>query len=60
MSASATRVALLARNGAASDRLQAALREAGADVVLVSDPAETDAASVRALVSLFLLQSNQP
>jgi chemosensory pili system protein ChpB (putative protein-glutamate methylesterase) len=60
MTASATRVALLARNGAASERLQAALREAGADVVLVSDPAETDAASVRATGAQALLIALEP
>jgi len=60
MTASATRVALLARNGAASERLQAALREAGADVVLVSDPAETDAASVRAAGAQALLIALEP
>src|SRR4249919_3255635 len=60
MTVSATRVALLARNGAASDRLQAALREAGADVVLVSDPTETDAASVRAAGAQALLIALEP
>ena len=48
MAEAATRVALLARPGTASDRLQAALRDAGADVVLVADPTLTDADSVRA------------
>jgi len=48
VAAAATRVALLARPGTACDRLQAALGDAGADVVLVSDPAQTDAAGVRA------------
>lgn len=60
MTASATRVALLARNGAASERLQAALREAGADVVLVCDPNETDAASVRATGAQALLIALEP
>ena len=55
-----TRVALLARNGAASERLQAALREAGAEVVLVSDPAETDASSVRATGAQALLIALEP
>jgi chemosensory pili system protein ChpB (putative protein-glutamate methylesterase) len=56
----ATRVALLARNGEASERLQAALREAGADVVLVSDPAQTDAPSVRAAGAQALLIALEP
>ncbi|MFL6591506.1 MAG: chemotaxis protein CheB [Luteimonas sp.] len=56
----ATRVALLARNGEASERLQAALREAGADVVLVSDPADTDAPSVRAAGAQALLIALEP
>jgi chemosensory pili system protein ChpB (putative protein-glutamate methylesterase) len=43
----ATRVALLARPGVACERLQAALQQVGADVVLVADPSETDAESVR-------------
>ena len=38
MAEAATRVALLARPGNACDRLQTALRDAGADVVLVADP----------------------
>jgi len=56
----ATRVALLARNGEASERLQAALREAGAEVVLVSDPAQTDASSVRATGAQALLIALEP
>ena len=45
--AEATRVALLARPGDACERLQTALRDAGAEVVLVADPNVTDVASVR-------------
>jgi chemosensory pili system protein ChpB (putative protein-glutamate methylesterase) len=60
MTGSATRVALLARNGAASERLQAALREAGADVVLVCDPSETDVSSVRATGAQALLIALEP
>lgn len=36
------RVAVLARPGEACDRIHGALREAGADVVLVADPVESD------------------
>lgn len=43
----ALRVALLARPGVARERLQSALQDAGAQVVLVSDPADTDVAGVR-------------
>lgn len=49
MSASdaAPRVAVLARPGEACDRIHGALREAGADVVLVADPSDSDPALVR-------------
>ena len=49
MSASDTapRVAVLARPGEACDRIHGALREAGADVVLVADPTASDPARVR-------------
>ncbi len=49
MSASdaAPRVAVLARPGEACDRIHGALREAGADVVLVADPTDSDPALVR-------------
>ncbi|MBS0226501.1 MAG: hypothetical protein JSS25_09210 [Proteobacteria bacterium] len=40
--------ALLGRPGELRDRLEAALREAGADIVLVVDPANGDAAQVQA------------
>lgn len=42
----ATRVALLARPGTACERLQSALQEAGAELVLVVDPTTSDAAGV--------------
>jgi chemosensory pili system protein ChpB (putative protein-glutamate methylesterase) len=48
MAEAAMRVALLARPGNACDRLQTALRDAGADVVLVADPTVTDPDNVRA------------
>lgn len=41
------RVAVLARPGEACDRIHGALREAGADVVLVADPSDSDPALVR-------------
>ena len=49
MSASdaAPRVAVLARPGEACERIHGALREAGADVVLVADPSDSDPALVR-------------
>jgi chemosensory pili system protein ChpB (putative protein-glutamate methylesterase) len=56
----APRVALLARQGAACERLQAALQEAGADIVLVSDPAETDVASVRNAGAKTILIALEP
>lgn len=46
--AEATRVALLARPGTACENLQAALRQAGADVVHVGDPTGGDAAALAA------------
>ena len=60
MAESATRVALLARNGAASERLQAALREAGAEIVLACDPTETDVTSIRATGAQALLIALEP
>lgn len=48
MAEPATRVALLARPGAACDNLQAALRQAGAEVVAVQDPADGDPAAIAA------------
>ena len=58
--AEATRVALLARPGGACERLQAALREAGAEIVLVADPTATDAASVRAAGPQAVLVALEP
>ena len=46
--AEATRVALLARPGSACENLQAALRQAGAEVVHVGDPTVGDAAALAA------------
>jgi chemosensory pili system protein ChpB (putative protein-glutamate methylesterase) len=57
---SATRVALLARRGMACERLQAALQQAGADVVLVADPSETDAAAVRDAGARAILIALEP
>ena len=48
MAEPAMRVALLARPGTACDRLQAALQEAGAEIVHIADPTQTDAAGVTA------------
>ncbi len=56
----ATRVALLARAGVACERLQAALEEAGADVVLVADPSESDVAGVRAVGAQAILIALEP
>jgi chemosensory pili system protein ChpB (putative protein-glutamate methylesterase) len=60
MAETATRVALLARPGNACDRLQAALRDAGADVVLVADPTLTDADNVRAAGVQAILVALEP
>jgi len=46
---STPRVVLLARPGAASDRVRAALNEAGAEVVLEAEPARTEPADVQAM-----------
>lgn len=56
----ATRVALLARPGVACERLQAALQEAGADVVLVADPSQSDVADVRAAGAEAILIALEP
>jgi len=56
----ATRVALLARPGAACERLQAALQEAGAELVLVADPTATDAAGVIAADVQAVLVALEP
>jgi chemosensory pili system protein ChpB (putative protein-glutamate methylesterase) len=60
VTSAAMRVALLARKGAACERLQAALHEAGADVVLVGDPSETDVESVRAAGAQAILVALEP
>jgi chemosensory pili system protein ChpB (putative protein-glutamate methylesterase) len=60
MAEAATRVALLARPGNACDRLQAALRDAGAEVVLVADPTITAADDVRAAAVQAILVALEP
>jgi chemosensory pili system protein ChpB (putative protein-glutamate methylesterase) len=55
-----TRVALLARAGTACERLQVALQQAGADIVLVADPADSDAATVRAAGAQAILIALEP
>jgi chemosensory pili system protein ChpB (putative protein-glutamate methylesterase) len=60
MAEASTRVALLARPGNACDRLQTALRDAGADVVLVADPTLTDADNVRAAGVQAILVALEP
>lgn len=55
-----TRVVLLARPGIACDRLRTALQEAGAEVVLVADPADTDVAAVRAAGAQAILIALEP
>jgi chemosensory pili system protein ChpB (putative protein-glutamate methylesterase) len=56
----APRVALLARKGTACERLEAALRDAGAEVVLVSDPADTDIAGIRGAGAQAILIALEP
>jgi chemosensory pili system protein ChpB (putative protein-glutamate methylesterase) len=56
----ATRVALLARPGAACDNLQAALRQLGAEVVAVQDPADGDPAAVAAARPAAVLVALEP
>jgi chemosensory pili system protein ChpB (putative protein-glutamate methylesterase) len=58
--AEAKRVALLARPGDARERLQAALQEAGAELVLVADPTATDADGVRAAGAQAVLVALEP
>ena len=58
--AAATRVVLLARKGAACERLQAALHDAGAEVVLVSDPADTDVEGIRKTGPQAILVALEP
>jgi chemosensory pili system protein ChpB (putative protein-glutamate methylesterase) len=60
MAEPATRVVLLACQGVARERLHAALQQAGADVVLIADPSETDADSVRRLGVQAILVALEP
>ena len=60
MAEPATRVALLARPGAACDNLQAALRQAGADVVAVQDPGEGDPSALAAAHPSAVLVALEP
>src|SRR5690606_22777930 len=54
------RVALLARPGPACDNLQSALRQAGADLVLVADPTAGDPAAVLAASPQAVLVALEP
>ena len=56
----ATRVALLARPGAACERLQAALQEAGAELVLIADPTTSDATGIIAADVQAVLVALEP
>lgn len=58
--ATAPRVVLLARAGKAADNLADALRQAGADLVLVVDPAAADEAALRALSPQAVLVALEP
>jgi chemosensory pili system protein ChpB (putative protein-glutamate methylesterase) len=60
MAEPATRVALLARPGAACDNLQVALRQAGADVVAVQDPGEGDPSAIAAAHPSAVLVALEP
>lgn len=60
MADSPVRVALLARPGTACERLQAALLQAGAEVVLVADPLGSDAGSVAAAAPGAVLVALEP
>lgn len=60
MSEGTLRVALLARPGDASDRIDEALRAAGAEVVLVADPASIDESAVRDLQPRALVVALEP
>jgi len=55
-----TRVALLARPGAACERLSAALQQAGADLVLTADPTQADAESLQAAHAQAVLIALEP
>lgn len=54
------RVALLARAGEACERIGSALREAGADVVLVADPLQADPEQVRGATPEAILVALDP
>src|SRR5690606_42013628 len=54
------RVALLARAGEACERISDALREAGADVVLVADPLQADQDQVRHATPQAILVALDP
>lgn len=56
----ATRVVLLARTGKAADHLADALRQAGAELLLAVDPAQTDEAALRALAPQAVLVALEP
>lgn len=54
------RVALLAREGAAREKLRQTLREVGAEVVIEADPAGVDAVALRAAAPQVLLVALEP
>ena len=58
--AAAPRVALLARAGKAADSLAEALRQAGAELLIAVDPADTDEAALRALDLQAVLVALEP
>ncbi len=60
MTEAATRVVLLARPGAACERLTAALQEAGANLVLTADPIVADAGSIAAANAQAILIALEP
>jgi chemosensory pili system protein ChpB (putative protein-glutamate methylesterase) len=60
MAEPAMRVALLARPGTACDRLQAALQEAGAEIVHIADPTQADAEGVTAAGAQAVLVALEP
>lgn len=59
-SEAAPRVALLARAGDACDRIAGALREAGAELVLVADPMQAEPAQVRQAQPQAVLVALEP
>lgn len=59
-SEAAPRVALLARAGEACERIAVALREAGAELVLVADPMQADPAQVRLAQPQAVLVALEP